>query len=41
MDVWFENNDHGHIGLNQINQNIEPKTFFLKGKLGYLAEIRE
>ena len=23
---------HGHIGSNQINQNVEPKTFFLKGE---------
>ena len=20
--------DHGHIGSNQMNQNVEPKTFF-------------
>ena len=32
---------HGHIGSNQMNQNIEPKTFFQKGKPHYLAEIRE
>ena len=32
---------HGHIGSNQMNQNVEPKTFFQKGKLHYLAEIRE
>ena len=32
---------HGHISLNQMNQNVEPKTFFQKGKLRYLAEIRE
>ena len=22
---------NGHIGSNQMNQNMEPKTFFLKG----------
>ena len=32
---------HGHIGSNQMNQNVEPKTFFQKGKSHYLAEIRE
>ena len=32
---------HGHIGSNQMNQNVEPKTFFQKGKSYYLAEIRE
>ena len=33
---------HGHIGLNKMNQNVDPKTFvFEKGKLHYLAEIRE
>ena len=29
---------HGHIGLNQ---NVESRTFFLKGKFHYLVEIRE
>ena len=33
--------DHGHPGSNQVNQNVEPKTFFQKGKSYYLAEIRE
>ena len=28
---------HGHIGSNQMNQNVEPKTFSLKEKLRYLA----
>ena len=23
---------HGHIGSNKMNQNVEPKTFVLKGK---------
>ena len=27
------------IGLSQMNQNVEPKTFFQKSH--YLAEIRE
>ena len=33
--------NHGHIGSNQMNQNVEPKTFFQRGKSHYLAEIRE
>ena len=33
-------NNHGHIGSNQMNQNVEPKTIFYKGK-SYLAKIRE
>ena len=33
--------NHGHIGSNQMNQNVEPKTFFIKGKSRYLIEIRE
>ena len=33
--------NHGHIGSNQMNQNVEPKTFFQKGKSHYPAEIRE
>ena len=31
----------GHIGLNQMNQNNEPKTFFKKGKSHYPEEIGE
>ena len=31
---------HGHIHSKQINQNVEPKTFFLRGMSHYLAEIR-
>ena len=29
---------HGHIGSNQIKQNVEPITFFLKEKSLYLSE---
>ena len=32
---------HGHIGSNQMNQNVEPKTFFYNGESHYLAEITE
>ena len=31
---------HGHHGLNQMDQNVEPKIFFQKWKSHYLSEIR-
>ena len=36
---WTAHN-HGHIGLNQMSQNVEL-NFFFKGKLCHLSEIRE
>ena len=37
--VFMKSVIHGHIGSNQMNRNVEPKTFFLKGKSPYFAEI--
>ena len=31
---------HGHPGSNQMNQNVEPKTFFYEVKSIYNVEIR-
>ena len=25
--------EHGHIGSNKMNKNVEPKTFFFKGEV--------
>ena len=31
---------HGHPGSNQMNQNVEPKTFFYEVKSIYNVKIR-
>ena len=31
-------NNHGHIGSNQMNQNVEPNTFFKRGSHIFLQK---